>query len=112
MRPALEGTFAALSDSTRIAVVQLLCKEPRRASEIAEALEMTPAAMSRHLRTLRKQRGMSQQALADEADISWPTVQRVEAGSQSATLEVLAALALALGLRLCELVDFTAADHA
>ena len=58
-----------------------------------------------HLRALRKQRGLSQQALADEADISWPTVQRVEAGSQSATLEVLAALAQALGVSLKELVD-------
>ena len=68
-------------------------------------------AFGEHLRALRKQRGLSQQALADEADISWPTVQRVEAGSQSATLEVLAALAHALGLPLKELVDFTGADH-
>ena len=62
-------------------------------------------AFGEHLRALRKQRGLSQQALADEADISWPTVQRVEAGSQSATLEVLAALAQALGVSLKELVD-------
>ena len=59
-----------------------------------------------HLRALRKQRGLSQQALADEADISWPTVQRVEAGTQSATLEVLAALAHALGLSLADLLHF------
>lgn len=64
-----------------------------------------------HLRALRKQRGLSQQALADEADISWPTVQRVEAGNQSATLEVLAALAQALGLSLSELLRFTAAEQ-
>ena len=63
-------------------------------------------AFGEHLRALRKQRGLSQQALADEADISWPTVQRVEAGSQSATLEVLAALAQALKISLTELVDF------
>ena len=62
-------------------------------------------AFGEHLRALRKQRGLSQYALADEADISWPTVQRVEAGSQSATLEVLAALAQALGVSLKELVD-------
>ena len=66
-------------------------------------------AFGEHLRALRKQRGLSQQALADEADISWPTVQRVEAGSQSATLEVLAALAQALNISLKELVDFPAA---
>ena len=69
-------------------------------------------AFGEHLRALRKQRGLSQQALADEADISWPTVQRVEAGSQSATLEVLAALAQALGLSLKELVDFPTAAGA
>lgn len=63
-------------------------------------------AFGEHLRALRKQRGLSQQALADEADLSWPTVQRVEAGRQSATLEVLAALAQALGIPLLELVDF------
>ncbi|MFD1874291.1 helix-turn-helix domain-containing protein [Hymenobacter bucti] len=63
-----------------------------------------------HLRTLRKQRGLSQQALADEADLSWPTIQRVEAGNQSATLEVLAALAEALGLSLSDLLRFTAAE--
>jgi transcriptional regulator with XRE-family HTH domain len=63
-------------------------------------------AFGEHLRALRKHRGLSQQALADEADISWPTVQRVEAGSQSATLEVLAALAQALKISLTELVDF------
>jgi transcriptional regulator with XRE-family HTH domain len=63
-----------------------------------------------HLRVLRKQRGLSQQALADEADLSWPTVQRVEAGNQSATLEVLAALAKALGLPLSDLLRFTTAE--
>ena len=66
-------------------------------------------AFGEHLRALRKQRGLSQQALADEADISWPTVPRVEAGSQSATLEVLAALAQALNISLKELVDFPGA---
>ena len=64
-----------------------------------------------HLRALRKQRGLSQQALADEADISWPTVQRVEASSQSATLEVLAALAQALELSLSDLLRFPEAEQ-
>ena len=67
-------------------------------------------AFGAHLRRLRKQRGLSQQALADEADISWPTVQRVEAGTQNATLEVLGALAQALGISLSELLHFTLAE--
>lgn len=69
MRPALEGTFTALSDSTRIAVVQLLSKEPRRASEIAEALEMTPAAMSRHLRALRKCGLVGEEGIDEDARV-------------------------------------------
>jgi transcriptional regulator with XRE-family HTH domain len=62
-------------------------------------------AFGAHLRTLRKARGLSQQALADEADISWPTVQRVEAGTQVASLEVLYSLARALGMSLAQLLD-------
>jgi transcriptional regulator with XRE-family HTH domain len=58
-----------------------------------------------HLRTLRKARGLSQQALADEADVSWPTVQRVEAGTQVVSLDVLGSLARALGMSVRELVD-------
>lgn len=34
-------------------MVELLRKKPRRAGELAEAFEMSPPAMSRHLRVLR-----------------------------------------------------------
>lgn len=51
---SLDATFAALSDPTRRAVVDLLRREPRRAGELAEALAMSPPAMSRHLRVLRE----------------------------------------------------------
>jgi DNA-binding transcriptional ArsR family regulator len=50
----LDRTLAALADPTRRGVVDLLRKGPRRAGELAAALEMTPPAMSRHLRVLRK----------------------------------------------------------
>lgn len=50
----LDRTLAALADPTRREVVELLRRKPRRAGELAEALEMTPPAMSRHLRVLRK----------------------------------------------------------
>lgn len=49
----LDQTLAALADPTRRGVVDLLHRGPRRAGELAEALDMTPAAMSRHLRVLR-----------------------------------------------------------
>jgi transcriptional regulator with XRE-family HTH domain len=68
-------------------------------------------AFGTHLRDLRKQRGLSQQALADEADLSWPTVQRVEAGTQSATLDVLGSLAKALQLPLALLMTFSGSDN-
>jgi len=51
---SLDATFAALSDPTRRAVVDLLRRAPRRAGELAEALSMSPPAMSRHLRVLRE----------------------------------------------------------
>jgi transcriptional regulator with XRE-family HTH domain len=68
-------------------------------------------AFGAHLRNLRKQRGLSQQALADEAELSWPTVQRVEAGTQSATLDVLGSLAKALQLPLPLLMTFPGSDE-
>jgi DNA-binding transcriptional ArsR family regulator len=48
------STLAALSDPTRRAVVELLRRKPLRAGEIAEALEVSPPALSRHLRVLRR----------------------------------------------------------
>jgi DNA-binding transcriptional ArsR family regulator len=49
----LDDTLAALSDPTRRGVVELLREKPRRAGELAEAMAMSPPAMSRHLRILR-----------------------------------------------------------
>ena len=52
--PNLDRTLGALADPTRRGVIDLLRKEPRRASELAEMMHMTRPAMSRHLRVLRK----------------------------------------------------------
>jgi DNA-binding transcriptional ArsR family regulator len=49
----LDRTLTALSDPTRRGVIDLLRKRPHRAGELAEALDMSPPAMSRHLRVLR-----------------------------------------------------------
>lgn len=49
----LDRTLAALADPHRRNVVQLLRKGPLRAGELAARTGLTPAAMSRHLRTLR-----------------------------------------------------------
>jgi DNA-binding transcriptional ArsR family regulator len=49
----LDRTLAALADPTRRGVIELLRKRPRRAGELAEAFDLSPPAMSRHLRVLR-----------------------------------------------------------
>jgi len=49
----LDRTLAALADPSRRAVVDLLLEGPRRAGELAAALDLRPPAMSRHLRVLR-----------------------------------------------------------
>lgn len=62
----LDDTFAALADPTRRAVIRALVQEPRRAGELAELVQMSAPALSRHLRVLR-QAGLVQD-LAIEGD--------------------------------------------
>jgi DNA-binding transcriptional ArsR family regulator len=50
---ALDTILAALADPHRRRVVDLLREQPRPAGELARAVGIAPAAMSRHLRTLR-----------------------------------------------------------
>ena len=52
----IDRTFAALADPHRRHVVELLRERPRRAGELAEAVGLSPPAMSRHLKTLRESR--------------------------------------------------------
>ena len=49
----LDRTLAALADPTRRGVVELLRKNPQRAGELAQSFDLSPPAMSRHLRVLR-----------------------------------------------------------
>lgn len=65
----LESTFAALSDPTRLAVVQLLREGPRRAGELAEALDMSAPALSRHLKVLRASGLIQDAALEEDARV-------------------------------------------
>jgi DNA-binding transcriptional ArsR family regulator len=53
-RAQIDRTLAALADPHRRRAVDLLAERPRPAGELARALELTPPAMSRHLRTLRE----------------------------------------------------------
>ncbi|UYZ58446.1 helix-turn-helix domain-containing protein [Hymenobacter latericus] len=56
------------------------------------------------LRRLRDAKGLSQQELADIAEVAKPTVQRIEKGTTSARLDILYSLAEALGVKLSELL--------
>jgi DNA-binding transcriptional ArsR family regulator len=50
----IDRTLAALADPYRRRTIDLLGEGPRRASDLARALDVTPPAMSRHLRVLRQ----------------------------------------------------------
>ena len=50
----VDRTLAALADPYRRRTVELLGQRPRRAGELAEALDLPPPAMSRHLRALKE----------------------------------------------------------
>lgn len=65
----LDQTLAALADPTRRGVVDLLRARPHRAGELAAALEVTPAALSRHLRILRRGGLIAEQGIDADARI-------------------------------------------
>lgn len=65
----LDQTLAALSDPSRRGVVDLLRRGPRRAGDLAEALSMTPAALSRHLRVLRETGLIEDEGLPGDARV-------------------------------------------
>ncbi|HEX7557860.1 MAG TPA: metalloregulator ArsR/SmtB family transcription factor [Usitatibacter sp.] len=67
--PHVDRTLAALSDPTRRAVIDLLRKKPRRAGEIAAALEMSAPAVSRHLRVLRRSGLITDDEVEDDARV-------------------------------------------
>jgi len=61
-------------------------------------------AMATNLRRMRHKRKMTQEELADRAELSARYVGSVERGAVSASVTVLGRLAKALGVDACELV--------
>ncbi|MCX6199415.1 MAG: helix-turn-helix transcriptional regulator [Bacteroidetes bacterium] len=59
-----------------------------------------------HLRQLRDAKKLSQQELADLADVAKITIQRIENGKYSATIDVLISIARALKIPLSDLINF------
>lgn len=66
---ALARAFAALSDPTRCAVVELLRARPQRASDLAAALQIAPAGLSRHLRLLERSGLVAADAVEHDARV-------------------------------------------
>ena len=65
----LDGTLTALADPTRRRVIDLLGEQPRRAGELAAAFDMSPPAMSRHLRILRDRGLIVEERVKDDARV-------------------------------------------
>ncbi|MGE3172018.1 MAG: ArsR/SmtB family transcription factor [Planctomycetota bacterium] len=62
----VDRAFAALGDPTRRAVIERLRRGPQRAGRLAAALDVSPPALSRHLRVLRGSDLV--EALGDDGD--------------------------------------------
>lgn len=65
----VDRTLAALADPTRRGVVELLRKGPRRAGELAIALDVSPPALSRHLRVLRSEGLVEEERQGEDARV-------------------------------------------
>jgi DNA-binding transcriptional ArsR family regulator len=65
----LNAAFAALSDASRREMIRMLLQKPRRAGELAECIAMSPQALSRHLRVLRKAGLVTEQGIEDDARV-------------------------------------------
>jgi transcriptional regulator with XRE-family HTH domain len=61
-------------------------------------------AFGRRVRSLRVAEGLSQEALAERAQLHWTYISGIERGRRSPTLVILGRLAKALGTTLPELV--------
>ncbi len=66
---AVDATLAALADPTRRRVVELLRQRPRRAGELARRMRMSPPALSRHLRVLRRGGLVDEERVEEDARV-------------------------------------------
>ncbi len=63
----LVRVFDALADPTRLRIVELLGRSPRRPGELARSLGTAPSAVSKHLRVLREAGVADDERTADDA---------------------------------------------
>jgi DNA-binding XRE family transcriptional regulator len=62
-------------------------------------------AFGKHLRVLRETQGLSQQELADIANVEKSTIKRIELATYSPTLDILISVCRALKLKMRDLMD-------
>jgi len=67
VRTDLDQTLTALADPARRAIVELLRRRPLRPSDVADVLDMSRPAMSRHLRVLRTAGLIEEEMVQDDA---------------------------------------------
>jgi DNA-binding transcriptional ArsR family regulator len=65
----LDQTLSALADPTRRKIVDHLRQNPRRAGELATRIRISPPALSRHLRVLRKSGLIEEQRGEEDARV-------------------------------------------
>ena len=66
----VDETLAALADPARRQVIELLRRKPRRAGELADALDISAPRMSQHLRVLRKSGLIEDEGFEADARVS------------------------------------------
>ena len=65
----LDATLVALADATRRDMIRALLHKPQRAGELAQAVSMSPQALSRHLRVLRQARLVVEEGIDSDARV-------------------------------------------
>lgn len=68
-KPELDAAFSALADSSRREMIRVLLHRPRRAGELAASVDMSPQALSRHLRVLRKAGLVAEEGIDEDARV-------------------------------------------
>jgi DNA-binding transcriptional ArsR family regulator len=69
VKASLDATLVALADPTRRRIVHHLRRGPCRAGDLAQVCEMSPPALSRHLRVLRGSGLVAERAVEDDARV-------------------------------------------
>jgi DNA-binding transcriptional ArsR family regulator len=84
---ALDAKFVALADPTRRRVIEALRNGELRAGELAQVVEMTPPALSRHLRVLRRAGLIVEHGSSDDARVRLYRLERDAFGRVRAWLD-------------------------